>query len=89
MLNYNEPPDWFFSVRHHLGAIQLDAGQYQDAIKTYKQDLENLPKNGWALKGLSAAYSKLGDLSSQNETENRFNNAWMTSDIELNSSVVK
>jgi tetratricopeptide (TPR) repeat protein len=88
-LNYNEPPDWFFSVRHHLGAIQLDAGQYQDAIKTYKQDLENLPKNGWALKGLSAAYSKLGDLSSQNETENRFNNAWMTSDIELNSSVVK
>jgi len=21
-LNYNEPPDWFFSVRHHLGAVQ-------------------------------------------------------------------
>jgi tetratricopeptide (TPR) repeat protein len=88
-LNYIEPPDWFFSVRHNLGAIQLDAGQYQDAINTYKQDLKNFPKNGWALKGLSIAYSKLGDFSSQNETENRYNEAWMTSDIELKSSVVK
>lgn len=88
-LNYNEPPDWFFSVRHHLGAAQLDAGLYRDAINTYKQDLKNLPENGWALKGLSIAYSKSGDLSSQNETENRFNKAWMTSDIELRSSVVR
>jgi len=88
-LSYNEPPDWFFSVRHNLGAMQLAAGQYQNAIDTYKQDLKNLPKNGWALKGLSIAYSKLDDLSSQNETENRFNKAWMTSDIELKSSVVK
>jgi hypothetical protein len=88
-LNYNEPPDWFFSVRHNLGATQLDAGQYRDAISTYQQDLKNLPKNGWALKGLGIAYSKLGDLSSQNETENRFNAAWQTADIKLKSSVVK
>ena len=88
-LNYNEPPDWFFSVRHNLGATQLDAGQYRDAISTYQQDLKNLPKNGWALKGLSMAYSKLGDLSSQNETEKKFNEAWQTADIELKSSVVK
>ena len=88
-LNYNEPPDWFFSVRHNLGATQLDAGQYRDAISTYQQDLKNLPKNGWALKGLSMAYSKLGDLSSQNETEKRFNEAWQTADIELKSSVIK
>ena len=88
-LNYNEPPDWFFSVRHHLGAKQAEAGLYEDAIVTYKQDLKNLPKNGWALKGLSLAYSKLGDLSGQNEAENRFNEAWMTSDIELETSVVK
>ncbi|TDQ29877.1 hypothetical protein [Tenacibaculum caenipelagi] len=88
-LNYNEPPDWFFSVRHHLGAVQLDAGKYQDAVNTYTQDLKNLPKNGWALKGLSIAYSKLGDVTNQEETENRFNEVWETSDIELKSSVVK
>lgn len=88
-LNYNEPPDWFFSVRHNLGAIQLEAGQYQDAIDTYKEDLKRLPKNGWALRGLGIAYSKLNDLSGQKETENRFKDAWITSDIELRSSVVK
>ena len=88
-LNYNEPPDWFFSVRHNLGAIQLEAGQYQEAIKTYNQDLNNLPKNGWALKGLSVAYSKLGDLPSQNEMESRFKESWSTSDFQLKSSVVK
>jgi tetratricopeptide (TPR) repeat protein len=88
-LNYNEPPDWFFSVRHNLGAIQLDAGQYQEAINTYNQDLHNLPKNGWALKGLSIAYMKAGDLSKHNETERRFNESWSTSDFELKSSVIK
>lgn len=88
-LSYNEPPDWFFSVRHYLGSTQLAAGQYQDAINTYKQDLKNLPKNGWALKGLSIAYAKSGAVSSQHEMENRFNEAWKTSDIELKSSVVK
>jgi tetratricopeptide (TPR) repeat protein len=88
-LNYNEPPDWFFSVRHNLGAIQLDAGQYMEAIKTYNQDLNNLPKNGWALKGLSVAYLKAGDLAKQKETESRFKESWSTSDFELKSSVVK
>lgn len=88
-LNYNEPPDWFFSVRHYLGAVQLEAGHYQDAIETYKQDLDRLPKNGWALKGLGLAYSKLGDLTHQKETENHFKEAWMTADIELTSSVIR
>lgn len=88
-LNYNEPPDWFFSVRHNLGAIQLNAGQYQDAINTYEEDLKKLPKNGWALKGLSIAYSKLGDLGRKNEIEKKFNEAWRTSDIELTSSTIK
>lgn len=88
-LNYNEPPDWFFSVRHHLGAIQIEAGNYQDAVATYKQDLKNLPKNGWALKGLALAYSKLGDVSNRNDAEKKFTQAWSTADIALKTSVVK
>ncbi len=38
-LNYNEPPDWFFSVRHHLGAVLLKAGKYKEAEDVYNQDL--------------------------------------------------
>lgn len=88
-LNYNEPPDWFFSVRHNLGAVQLAAGKYTDAVATYLEDLERLPKNGWALNGLIAAYSALNDTAKLNDARERFNTAWATADIALNGSVVK
>ena len=88
-LNYNEPPDWFFSVRHHLGAKQLEAKHYPDAVRTYTQDLKKYPKNGWALKGLSVAYLKLGDLSKQKEAALQFDAAWKTADIPLNSSIIQ
>lgn len=88
-LNYNEPPDWFFSVRHYLGAVQLEAGAYENAISTYQQDLRNLPKNGWALRGLSLAYSKLGDESNRKRIEEMFTTAWRTADMKINTSIVK
>ena len=56
-LNYNEPPDWFFSVRHNLGSIQIEAKKYNDAIQTFQEDLKTFPKNGWALHGLKKAYA--------------------------------
>lgn len=40
-LTYNEPPDWFFPVRHNLGSILLEAGRPADAEKVYRQDLAN------------------------------------------------
>jgi tetratricopeptide (TPR) repeat protein len=85
-LNYNEPPDWFFSVRHHLGAVLIDSGKYQEAIKIYEEDLKNFRNNGWALKGLMNAYEKLGDKKRYGETKIRFNEAWKYADIEITSS---
>ncbi|MET0636199.1 MAG: tetratricopeptide repeat protein [Chitinophagaceae bacterium] len=85
-LNYNEPPDWFFSVRHHLGAILIDAGKYQEAIKVYKKDLEIYPENGWALRGLMNVYEKMGDKGRYGETKRRFETSWQFSDIEIISS---
>ncbi|HEV7347733.1 hypothetical protein [Telluribacter sp.] len=54
-LNYNEPPDWFFSVRHALGNVLLKANRQAEAEAVYKKDLEIFPRNVWALKGLQAA----------------------------------
>jgi tetratricopeptide (TPR) repeat protein len=88
-LNYNEPPDWFFSVRHNLGSLQIQAGRYKDAVETYTEDLERLPKNGWALKGLASAYSKLGDTKSSDRAEEQFLMAWSTADIQLSGSMIK
>jgi tetratricopeptide (TPR) repeat protein len=86
-LHYNEPPDWFFSVRHHLGAVQIEAGQYQDAIRTFETDLELLPKNGWALHGLKLAYDKLGAPAGAIQTQ--LTTAWATADVSLVNARIK
>ncbi|MDC8006116.1 hypothetical protein POV27_18835 [Aureisphaera galaxeae] len=85
-LVYQEPPDWFFSVRHNLGAIQLKAGNYEDAIATYEEDLKTYPKNGWSLHGLQQAYQQLNDTEKFSETSEKLETIWATADIELESS---
>jgi tetratricopeptide (TPR) repeat protein len=85
-LNYDEPPDWFFSVRHHLGAVLIDAGKSQEAVKVYDDDLKTYPENGWALIGLMNAYKKRGDKKKYDETKHRFEVAWKHADIKIISS---
>ena len=85
-LNYNEPPDWFFSVRHHLGAVLIDAEKFQEAQKVYEKDLKNYPKNGWALKGLMNAYERTGNTTKYNDTKKQFDEAWKYADIKISSS---
>ncbi len=85
-LNYDEPPDWFFSIRHHLGAVLIDAGKFKEAIKVYEKDLETYRENGWALKGLMNAYEKLGDSKKYEAIKSRFKKSWQYSDIVISSS---
>jgi tetratricopeptide (TPR) repeat protein len=85
-LNYDEPPDWFFSVRHHLGAVLINDGKFQEAVKVYEQDLKIYRENGWALKGLMNAYKKLGNSRKYEETKSRFEKSWQFSDIKISSS---
>src|SRR5690606_1711857 len=70
-LNYNEPPDWIFSVRHHLGAVQVEAGRFKDAIDTFEDDLRIFPKNGWALHGMKQAYHQLSDTTNEERINER------------------
>jgi tetratricopeptide (TPR) repeat protein len=85
-LNYDEPPDWFFSIRHHLGAVLMDAGKFKEAIKVYEEDLKTFRDNGWALKGLMNAHEKLGDKRKYDETKTLFDKAWKHADIKITSS---
>ena len=82
-LNYNEPPDWFFSIRHHLGTIQLKAELYNEAIATYEEDLKRLPKNGWAHHGLKLAYDKLNDPGNVARMKALIEQSWATADFEI------
>lgn len=85
-LNYNEPPDWFFSVRHHLGAVLLEAGKFKDALKVYEEDLKIYPENGWALRGMMNAFEKLSDKTNYGKTKHRFEQSWKHADITISSS---
>ncbi|WP_373496786.1 tetratricopeptide repeat protein [Aquiflexum sp.] len=85
-LLFNEPPDWFLSVRHHLGAVLLEAGDYAKAEEVYLKDLKVYPENGWALKGLNAALEQQGKSAEAASVKDRFEEVWKTADISIVSS---
>jgi tetratricopeptide (TPR) repeat protein len=87
-LNYNEPPDWFFSVRHVLGNVLLKAKDYSQAEKIYKEDLSHWPKNGFALNGLAESLSAQGKSEEAELVKKQFKEAWKYADTELKASVI-
>ncbi len=87
-LNYNEPPDWFFSVRHTLGNVLLKGKDYAQAEKIYKEDLNNWPKNGFALSGLAESLTGQGKTKEAEEIKSQFQEAWKLADTELKGSIV-
>ena len=88
-LLYQEPPDWFFSVRHYLGAVLLDAKKPAEAIVAYEEDLKTFPKNGWALSGLKKAYEMMKEEDKAKEIDARLKEAWAYADVKLNGSLVE
>lgn len=85
-LNYNEPPDWFFSVRHQLGAVLLKAGKYNEAERIYREDLQTWKKNGWALIGLYRSLIAQQKKEEALEVRSAFEEAWQYADISIASS---
>lgn len=85
-LNYNEPPDWLFSVRHHLGAVLLSARRYKEAEQVYRADLAVFPRNGWALYGLYQTQEAQGNMAGAQLTKTQFDQAWEFADTKLVAS---
>ena len=82
-LNYNEPPDWFFSVRHYLGAVLLKAGKYKEAENVYQRDLQTWRKNGWALNGLYKSLESQKRNTEAQKVKAAFDEAWRYADMAL------
>ena len=76
-------------MRHNLGAVQIEAGKYEDAVTTFEEDLRVLPKNGWAQHGLKLAYEKLEDQAKADEMKALLAKSWATADVEINTSRIK
>ena len=87
-LPYTEPPEWFFPVRHVLGAVQLEAGELAAAQATYERDLEIMVENGWGLRGLEKALTLQGKTEQAQAVQDRFNAAWQNAEIDITGSVI-
>ena len=84
-LIYDEPPTWFYPTRQNLGAVLIEAGMFEEAEKVYKENLSNIPNNGWGLFGLHQSLVKQNKTSEAAEIEKKFKDAWKYADIELTS----
>jgi tetratricopeptide (TPR) repeat protein len=85
-LQYDEPPTWFYPCRQNLGAVLIEAGKFGEAEKIYRENLAEIPDNGWGLFGLHQSLLKQGKNDEAAEVEKRFNEAWKYADIKLTSS---
>lgn len=83
-LLYIEPPDWYYPVRHSLGAALLKAGRPAEAEVAYREDLRRFPANGWGLFGLAQSLEAQG--KSADSVKAEFRTAWKDADIVLTGS---
>jgi tetratricopeptide (TPR) repeat protein len=79
-LSYNEPSDWYYPTRHHLGAVLLAAGRAPEAQAVFEEDLQRNPGNGWALAGLAESQRKQGKTAEATATKERLEKAWARAD---------
>ena len=83
-LPYIEPPFWYYPTRHSLGKALLTAGDAAGAEKVYRADLEQYPRNGWALYGLILALESQDKDAS--DIQQRFDSIWAQADVKLTAS---
>lgn len=85
-LTYNEPPTWYYPMRHSLGKALLAVGRPAEAEAEYLEDLDRFPNNGWSLFGLQQSLAAQGKVEEAAAAEARFAEAWKNADVTLEAS---
>ena len=83
-LAYDEPPQWFHPVREMLGGFLLRAGNYAEAEKVFRADLERNRHSGRALFGLTESLKAQKKNSDAAAAQKEFSAAWKSADTKLN-----
>lgn len=87
-LPYNEPAEWYIPTRQQLGLLLLKDGNFAEAEKIYREDLDYYRQNGWSLIGLHESLIGQQKLQEAAEVKKEFDTAWQYADIEISSSVL-
>jgi tetratricopeptide (TPR) repeat protein len=85
-LTFNEPPLWYYPVRHSLGLALLAAHRPAEAERAYREDLRANPDNGWALFGLAQSLTAQGMSNEAEQVMRTFRVAWKHADVTLSAS---
>ncbi len=86
MLNYNEPPDWFYPTRESLGMALTRVKQFDRAEQVFREDLTHNPRNARSLYGLwqtLLATRKPSEKGAVAAAEKQFREAWKRADVTL------
>jgi tetratricopeptide (TPR) repeat protein len=83
-LPYTEPPFWYYPTRHSLGQALLASGDALAAENVYRRDLEQHPRNGWAMFGLIQSLDRQEKDAS--DIRERFAAVWQQADVTLTAS---
>lgn len=82
-VNYDEPPDWYPSVRLALGSELFLNGDYPEAEKIFRDELKKYPHNGRGLFGLMESLKAQGKNDEAKIVSDEFNAAWKNADVKL------
>ena len=85
-LLYDEPPGWMIPVRHSMGALLMENGQFKRAEALYRQDQIQHPGNGWSLLGLQQALQAQGRRDEAAAITPKLDRAWARVDSRPTSS---
>ncbi|MBK9331497.1 MAG: tetratricopeptide repeat protein [Ignavibacteria bacterium] len=85
-VNYNEPPDYYPSVRLMLGSALFMNEKYEEAEKVFRDELKKYPHNGRGLFGLKESLTAQGKNSEAAEIEIQFQKAWKDAEVQLSMS---
>lgn len=82
-LNYDEPEDWYIPVKESLGSLLIQNGDFADAERVFRSELQKHLRNGRALFGLVESLKAQGKTLAAQFVQSEFEAAWKNADIKL------
>jgi tetratricopeptide (TPR) repeat protein len=83
-LAYSEPPDWYYPpTRESLGGALFAGGEFAEAERVFRAELERNRRNGRALFGLAESLKAQGKTYAAALVRQEFERAWKNADTQL------